>query len=129
MKKKILCIDDSLSIRHIIKLTLEREGYDVDLASDGLEALECVKNNEYNLCVADYHMPNMDGISFIKEVRKSFSNETLPIIMLTTECITGRIEEGKHAGADGWIIKPFNPSLLTRIIDRLTYSKKEVIMG
>ncbi len=116
--KNILCVDDSPSMRQILRSCLEKEGYRVYEAEDGLDGLNKVHNIKFNLYIVDYHMPRMDGISFIKEVRKK--NGDIPIIMLTTESHDDKKSEGKQAGANGWIVKPFKPEQLIKIVERMT---------
>ena len=121
MSKHILTVDDSPSMRMIIKSCLEKEGYQVSEACDGLDGLEKLKLTEnYNLLLVDLNMPNMDGISFVKEVRKLNTYNKIPIVMLTTESEAIKKAEGAVAGATGWIVKPFEPEEFVKVIARLT---------
>ncbi len=120
MSKRILCVDDSISVRQIVKSCLENHGYKIEDAVDGDDGLEKANaNKDYVLFIVDYHMPNMDGITFVKELRKIPNYTDTPVIMLTTESMQERKAEGKEAGANGWIIKPFDPAQFTKVINRL----------
>ena len=112
MSKNILAVDDSVTMRQTISTTLEKEGYSVTLANDGMDAISKLNGNKYHVIVTDINMPNMDGIKLIQEVRKLASYKFTPIIVLTTESQPEKKEEGKNAGATGWIIKPFKPEQL-----------------
>ncbi len=121
MGKKVLSVDDSSTMRQIIKSCLEKEGYTVTEAADGLDGLEKVKTEEaYDLFLVDVNMPNMDGISFVKEIRKDNRFSSTPILMLTTESLSEKKTEGAAAGATGWIVKPFNPDDFVKTINRVT---------
>ncbi len=123
MGKNILTVDDSSSIRHIIKSCLGNVGYSVSEATDGLNALNKVKTATFDLLIVDVNMPKMDGIAFVKEVRKIDNYKDTPILMLTTEDQREKKNQGKDAGATGWLIKPFNPDDFIKVIDRLTGSE------
>ena len=85
---------------------------------DALSKIESIKGagDDIAICVCDINMPVMDGISFIKEFRKT--DKFTPVIVLTTESEEGKIEEGKTAGASGWLIKPFRPEQLMSVVER-----------
>ena len=120
MNKKILSVDDSSSMRQIIKSCLNKEGYEIFEAEDGDVALEKIKSGEkYDLFLVDVNMPNMDGITLIKEIRKLGDLNATPIIMLTTESQPERKAEGAKAGATGWIVKPFEPDSFIKVINRI----------
>ena len=107
---KILAVDDSASMRQMVSFTLKGAGHDVVEASDGVEALQLAKTQSgVDLVISDINMPNMDGISLIKELRALPAFKFTPILMLTTESGGDKKQEGKAAGATGWIVKPFNP--------------------
>ncbi len=121
MSKNILSVDDSSSMRQIIKSCLGKVGYTVSEASDGLEGLEKINAGEkYDLLIVDVNMPNMDGITFVKEVRKNGNYKTIPIIMLTTESQAEKKADGAIAGATGWVVKPFQPDEFIKVVERLT---------
>ena len=106
MAKVILTVDDSASVRQMVKFTLADAGYTVIEAVDGRDALSKL-SNPVNLVITDLNMPNLDGIGLIRQVRANPACKGIPIIMLTTESQETRKLEGKAAGATGWIVKPF----------------------
>lgn len=107
MQQTILIVDDSASIRELVKMTLEQSGYQVLVGTDGQDALKFLDGRIVNLILTDLHMPNLDGISFIKEVRKRENYKFIPILFLTTESQVDKKQEAKAAGATGWLVKPF----------------------
>jgi len=120
MARTIMTVDDSSSVRQMVKFTLQNEGYNVHEAVDGEDALEKIKALEkLDLLVTDLNMPNMDGIELIREVRKLERLRFMPILMLTSESQDGKKQEGKQAGASGWIVKPFKPEQLVAVIRRV----------
>ena len=119
MPKTILTVDDSVSIRQMVKFTLTKEGYNVIEASDGKDALTKVTGNKIDMVVTDLNMPNMDGITLIKELRAKSDFRFTPIIMLTTESQDTKKQEGKAAGATGWIVKPFQPEQLITVTKKV----------
>jgi len=112
----ILTVDDTASMRQMISFTLNDAGYEVAEATDGIEALAAAKKSKFDAIIADINMPNMDGISLVKELRSIPEYKFTPILMLTTESQEAKRKEGKEAGATGWIVKPFNPEQLINII-------------
>ncbi|MCK5537029.1 MAG: response regulator [Bacteroidales bacterium] len=121
MEKKILVVDDSESIREILKSLLEEENFLVEVAEDGLKGLDKVKSNDYDLILTDLHMPNLDGIGFINEARKLENCKRTPILFLTTETQQEAKDKAKEAGATGWIIKPFVPAKIKSIVNRVLH--------
>jgi two-component system chemotaxis response regulator CheY len=119
MAKRILSVDDSPSIRQMVTFTLKQEGYEVIEASDGEDALAKIQGNPIDLVITDLHMPNMDGIGLIKALRGISSYRFTPIVMLTTESHTDKKDQGRQAGATGWIVKPFKPAQLVAVVKRL----------
>ncbi len=115
----ILTVDDSTSMRQMVSFTLKGSGYDVVEAVDGVEALEVAKTRPFDLVVTDVNMPNMDGITLIKELRNLPEFKFTPILMLTTESAAEKKQEGKAAGATGWIVKPFDPEQLLSTIKKV----------
>ena len=114
--KKVMIVDDSVSMRQMVGFTLRQAGYSVVEAPDGLEALAYARRYSVDLVLTDVHMPNMDGITLVRELRRIESYKHIPMLMLTTEAGQEKKVEGKQAGATGWLVKPFNPEkLLTTI--------------
>ena len=118
-KITVLLVDDSVSMREMVGFTLRSAGYEVIEAEDGVEALERAKEDNFNLVVTDVNMPNMDGITLISELRKLSDYKFVPILTLTTEEGDDKKQEGKAAGATGWIVKPFDPDNLLSTIRRV----------
>ena len=120
MAKTILIVDDSSSLRTVVRMALARAGYDVLEAEDGADALKRLEAaGKVNLIVSDVNMPNMDGITFVTEVKKHPRHKFTPVIMLTTEGQDAKKEQGRAAGAKAWIVKPFNPPQLLDAVSRL----------
>jgi two-component system chemotaxis response regulator CheY len=114
--KKVLVVDDSATVRQVLKITLKNAGYDVLEAKDSDQALSSLAANVVELLVTDLNMPGMDGIELIKNVRLKPGHRFLPIIMLTTESQPQRKLQGKAAGASGWLTKPFHPENILSIV-------------
>ena len=119
MARKVLIVDDSDSIREVVHFTLETEGFDVLVGEDGQDALKFLNGDKIDLIITDLHMPNMDGIELIKEVRKIDAYKMIPILFLTTESQTEKKMEAKAAGATGWLIKPFAPVKLIGAVNKV----------
>ncbi|MCP5150010.1 MAG: response regulator [Ectothiorhodospiraceae bacterium] len=115
----ILAVDDSASMRQMVSFTLKGAGHAVVEAADGAQALEIAKKRGVDLVVTDVNMPKMDGISLIKELRALPTYKFTPILMLTTESGAAKKQEGKAAGATGWIVKPFDPDQLVATIKKV----------
>lgn len=117
---KILAVDDSTSMRQMVSFTLKGAGHEVLEACDGREALSVAQSKPgIDLVISDINMPNMDGISLIKQLRGISAFKFVPILMLTTESGLDKKNEGKSAGATGWIVKPFNPDQLLATIAKV----------
>jgi two-component system chemotaxis response regulator CheY len=117
--KKILTVDDSTSMRQMVRATLESAGYGVVEAVDGQEALDFARKQSVDLVISDVNMPRMDGIRLVSELRGLSSYRLTPLLLLTTESSQEKKLEGKKAGATGWIVKPFNPTQLLATLNRL----------
>lgn len=116
---KILAVDDSASMRQMVSFTLKGAGHDVVEAVDGVDALAKAKGDKFDLVISDVNMPNMDGIALIKELRALPDFKFTPMLMLTTESAGDKKQQGKAAGATGWIVKPFNPDQLLATIGKV----------
>jgi two-component system chemotaxis response regulator CheY len=119
MTKVILCVDDSASIRQMVKLTLAGAGYQIIQASDGAEGLAKARESTVNLVVTDLNMPVMNGLGLIRELRKLSAYKGVPIIFLTTESDAGLKQEAKAAGATAWITKPFQQEQLVGVVRKV----------
>ncbi|MBF0317920.1 MAG: response regulator [Nitrospirae bacterium] len=119
MAKKIMIIDDSATLREVVKATLLKAGYDVLEAVDGKDALKKIAGQKINLIICDVNMPNMDGITFLKEIKQDAAHKFVPIIMLTTESQESKKQEGKAAGAKAWVVKPFKPETILAAVEKL----------
>lgn len=120
MAKTILIVDDSSSLRTVVKIALQRAGYEVVEASDGVDALAKIGLlAKVHLIVSDVNMPNMDGIAFVKAVKQHPRHKFVPVVMLTTEDQASKMEQGRSAGAKAWIVKPFNPPQLLDAVSKL----------
>ena len=115
----ILAVDDSASMRQMVAFTLKAAGHEVVEAADGQKALQAAKTRAFNVVISDVNMPIMDGITLIKELRALPNYKFTPILMLTTEAGSDKKQEGKSAGATGWIVKPFNPDQLLATVKRV----------
>jgi two-component system chemotaxis response regulator CheY len=120
MKKKILVVDDSATIRHQVRATLAAAGFDVVEAVDGIAGAEAVEQDmEIAAVICDLNMPRMNGIDMVTRVKSSPQHAKLAMIMLTTEGQGALLRRAKEAGAVGWIVKPFNPAQLVAVVKRV----------
>ena len=119
MSKTILIVDDSASIRQVVSMSLKGAGYEVITADDGKDALAKLTGQKIHLIISDVNMPNMDGITMVKEIKKLPAYKFTPIIMLTTEGAEDKKEQGKAAGAKAWIVKPFQPAQMLQAVSML----------
>lgn len=119
MEKRILIVDDSVSVRSVLSTSLKGAGYDVVTAEDGVDALSKLDGSRFHLIISDVNMPNMDGITLVKEVKKIAAYKFTPICMLTTEAGAEKMQEGKAAGAKAWIVKPFQPPKLLAAVAKI----------
>ncbi|MEW6521331.1 MAG: response regulator [Thermodesulfobacteriota bacterium] len=119
MGKVIMTADDSASIRQMVVFTLKQSGYEVVQAVDGRDALQQLEGRKVDMLITDLNMPNLDGIGLIKGARALSACKFIPIIMLTTESQDTKKQEGKAAGATGWIVKPFKPEQLLAVVKKV----------
>jgi len=115
----ILAVDDSASMRQMVSFTLKGAGYTVVEAVDGVDALNKAQQQKFDCVVTDVNMPNKDGITLIRDLRALPSYKFVPMLMLTTESGMDKKQQGKAAGATGWIVKPFNPEQLLKTIKKV----------
>lgn len=118
MGKTILIVDDSASMRQLVTFALKSAGYDVIAAVHGKDAMAKLGEAKVEMLITDLNMPEMDGIELIRNVRRNPSSKFTPIVMLTTESQDARKQEGKLAGASGWLVKPFKPEELVDVVKR-----------
>ena len=119
MKKTVLIVDDSASLRTVVNLALTRAGYEVLEGCDGQDALAKLDGRRVHLIVSDVNMPNMDGITFVTHVKAHPRHKFTPVVMLTTEGQDAKKEQGRAAGAKAWIVKPFQPQTLVDAVAKL----------
>ncbi len=119
MAKNIMIIDDSASLRQVVSIALKGAGYDVVEAVDGKDALGKLTGDKIHLIICDVNMPNMDGITFVKELKKTAQYKFTPVIMLTTESQEAKKLEGQAAGAKAWVVKPFQPQQMLGAVAKL----------
>jgi two-component system chemotaxis response regulator CheY len=117
--RKVLIVDDSVSMRQMVGFTLRQGGYEVIEAEHGQDALNKLSGAAVDLILTDLNMPVMDGITLIQNVRKHPAHKSKPILMLTTEGLAAKKEQGKAAGATGWIVKPFDPEKLLQTLAKV----------
>ena len=122
MAKTIMVVDDSISIRQVVGIALRQAGYDVIEGVDGKDALAKLTGQKVNLIISDVNMPNMDGITFVRELKTRPAYKFTPVLMLTTESQEDKKEQGKAAGARAWMVKPFKPEALLAAVQKLTLS-------
>jgi two-component system chemotaxis response regulator CheY len=119
MPKTVLVVDDSTSMRQMVAFTMKEAGFAVLEGGDGEEALKRLEGQKVELIITDLNMPKMDGLTLIRQVRSRPAYKFTPILMLTTESQDARKQEGKAAGATGWIVKPFNPQQLLQVVAKV----------
>src|SRR5437899_8451981 len=119
MAKTILAVDDSSSLRQMVAFSLKAAGYMVIEAIDGCDGLEKAKNHTVDLVLTDQNMPGMDGLTLIKSLRQIVSYQRVPILMLTTESGDEMKAMGRAAGANGWLVKPFDPQRLIEVVKKV----------
>lgn len=120
MGKTVLIVDDSASMRQLVSFTLRDAGYDVIDAVNGKDAMNRLNGTRIDIIITDLNMPEMDGIEFIKQMRNKPGYKFTPIVMLTTESQESKKQEGRQAGASGWIVKPFTPEQLIDVVKKFT---------
>lgn len=115
----VLIVDDSASMRQMVAVTLKDAGHSVTVAENGRVALDLANTQKFDLVLTDVNMPVMDGITLTREIRKLSLYRFTPILILTTEAGGDKKQDGKAAGATGWLVKPFNPTQLLATISRV----------
>ena len=119
MGKRVLTVDDSKTMRDMVRFTLSGAGFEVVEAEDGAKALSLLDGTRVDLIITDINMPNMDGVTLVKRVRAGTNHRSIPILILTTEGGDQKKAEGRAAGATGWIVKPFAPDKLLQVVNKV----------
>ena len=119
MAKTILAVDDSSSLRQMVAFSLKAAGYHVVEAVDGQDGLDKAKLQAVDLVLTDQNMPKMDGLTLIKSLRGLPTYAKVPILMLTTESSDEMKSKGRAAGANGWLVKPFDPQRLIEVVKKV----------
>jgi two-component system, chemotaxis family, chemotaxis protein CheY len=119
MTKRILAVDDSATMRQLVRMTLTRAGYEVVEAEDGAKGLQKAAVGTFDMVLSDINMPNMNGMDLLRNLRQMAQYKFTPIVLVTTESQLEKKQEGKRAGATGWIVKPFEPEQLLAVIAKV----------
>lgn len=120
MTLKVLAIDDSKTIRELLRSVMEEAGFDYTSAVDGVDGVERYAKVRPDIVITDINMPNMDGYGVIDAIRKGNIDNQVPILVLTTESGDKLKQRARQAGATGWIVKPFDDVSLVSVIRRVT---------
>ena len=120
MRKLVLTVDDSAAIREMLAYVLKSAGHRVIEAEDGMDGLQKALGNKVDLVITDQSMPKMDGITLVKALRALPQYKKVPILLLTTESADNMNDEGRSAGATGWLVKPFDPNKLIEVVEKVT---------
>lgn len=119
MIKRIMTVEDSTSLREMVSFTLQDAGYEVVEAEDGRDAMGKLTESDVDLVITDMNMPNMNGIELTRELRSDPNYRFVPVVFLTTESQMLKKQEAKSAGATGWIVKPFKPDHLVKVVKKV----------
>jgi len=119
MTRRILAVDDSASMRQMVRAALEADGYEVREAENGARALEALDDAPVDLVITDLYMPQMDGLALLRAIRERPDHRFTPVLMLTTESGEEMKRRGRAAGATGWLVKPFQPGQLRQVVARV----------
>ena len=119
MAKCVLAVDDSKTMRDMVSFTLRGAGYTVIEADNGVNALKALQGAKVDAIITDVNMPEMDGITLVRKIRGIPQHAGTPVLILTTESDQSKKDEGRSAGATGWIVKPFSPEKLLQIVAKV----------
>jgi two-component system chemotaxis response regulator CheY len=119
MTLRVLAVDDSRTMRDMLRMALTRAGFDVTLAEDGVHGVETLEHADPRVVITDINMPRMDGFGFINAMRSMPKFRVTPILVLTTESAPELKDKARRAGATGWIVKPFDEAKLVAAIRRV----------
>lgn len=117
--KTVLCVDDAKTIRMLVKKALEPEGYTVVEAENGAEGLEKCQEADIDFFLVDVNMPVLDGFGFVEGLKKIDKYSNSPVVFLTTESSADKKDVGKKLGVNGWVVKPFEPASLIKVVNTL----------
>jgi two-component system, chemotaxis family, chemotaxis protein CheY len=126
MGARVLIIDDSRSVRSMVRAALEAGGHEVVESTDGQAALKTLETSPVDLIVTDVNMPVMDGLAFTRAVRQLDRHRSTPVLILTTEAGDEMKQRGRAAGATGWLVKPFNPATLRQVVDKVLQPRRTI---
>ncbi len=118
MAKKVLVVDDSITVRQQVGAALTQAGYAVVEAIDGLDGTQKL-DASISMIICDVNMPRMNGLEMLEAIKRDGKFPRVPVVMLTTEGQPALIDRAKKAGAKGWIVKPFKPDLLVATVSKL----------
>jgi DNA-binding response OmpR family regulator len=116
--KHLLVVDDDPTITRLIQFNLEREGYAVDVASNGAEALDRLRQKSYALVISDVTMPELDGFQLVQQIRKNPRTVNLPVLLLTAKTEIEDVTRGYETGTDLYLTKPCKPEQLLAHVRR-----------
>ena len=117
--KRILAVDDTITLRKMLRDCLEKAGHEVVEAEDGKRALERMRECKPDIVMTDLNMPVMNGLEFIESARGEDMGRSTPMLLLTTETADELKARAKAVGATGWLTKPFDPAQILRLVDQL----------
>jgi two-component system, chemotaxis family, chemotaxis protein CheY len=123
--RTILTVDDSSVSRHQLKSALERHGFVVVEAGEGMDALRKAEQQVFDLVITDIHMPNMSGLELIRELRKLPGYRHVPVFVLTSDCSKECLAEGRRVGATAWLVKPPDLATLARAVHQAIHAGRE----
>ena len=130
--KKVLIVDDEEHIRELIKFNLKKEGYDIEVAINGVEALNIIREIKFDLILLDLMLPEIDGLEVCKEIRRNEETSDIPVMMITAKGEEFDKVLGLELGADDYITKPFSiRELMARVkalLRRSNVKKEENII-
>ncbi|WP_226638087.1 response regulator [Brevundimonas poindexterae] len=120
MSMTVLTVDDSPTMRRMLRMALEKASFNVVQADDGVQGLEVLADSTPDVVITDINMPNLDGFGFIEAVRADGRYTGMPILVLSTESSMDKKKRARDAGATGWIVKPFDPEKLVDAVRRVS---------
>jgi two-component system chemotaxis response regulator CheY len=115
----MLTVDDSPSVRKLVKFTLKAKGFQVSSAGDGAEALDLVKQEDFDAIILDINMPRMNGLEFLQHIKADDRYASIPVIMLTTEGQDDDKDKAVALGATAYMVKPFKPTQLLTLLEKI----------